>query len=52
MSALSFDPLILGVFIGIIDDPNNQGTGIPMMFGVHAQPQKSACASDIAPDRR
>ena len=52
MSALSIDPLILRVFIGIIDDPDNQGTGIAVIFGVHAQPQKSACANDIAPDRR
>ena len=51
MSALSFDPLILGVFIGIIDDPDNQGTRIPVIFGVHAQLQQGVSAAYITPDR-
>jgi hypothetical protein len=35
--SLFFDPLILGVIIGIIDDPDNEWPGIAVTFGVDAQ---------------
>jgi hypothetical protein len=46
MSALSLDPLFLGVVIGIIDDPDDEGTGIAVTFGVHANQVRDSRARD------